>query len=579
MSDNSFAAQGWPKPAGGQQPHTAAPGQEPAAPAHQAPASAAAGEPGGASANGVPGLWKFTLREWIVIATGLLLFIFSFLSFITSDYAPLWSLGLLCIVAILVMTAATALLVLRRFLPGARLRVGSLSVDQFASVAFVGYAIAVWHTAIFMQQFFAGLGPFGGVVSVSWVAWVSGVLALVGVFFTVVAPLVPPFREDFDRRPEAPAARAARPAAPLVHKPRAPKPQPAPQQQGWQGYDQGGQQYGQQPYGQPAPYAPQGYGQQPGAQQYGQQPYGQPQQYGQQPYGQPSHGQPQADPQQQYGQQPYGQQPAASPAPVFGQPEGQAAPETQAAPVEQQHAPAAQQGANAEAPQALNEPQPARTDDHQTEGEQPGASARSAFEHAGSGAGTGLGITDAGSQDAAPAYRRTGPVATEPVGEATDTAAESQADQAASEDDSIDAETVLKVPSRAEREAADSPTSDDTAQAAESAAASETPDPAPASEGSASEEEVEDSIDAETVVKAPETRADGPTAQPVTNNQPFWALVPVERDVVDANGAPLFRIGPTAWALVLEERGDVFVVRHDDGRVGFLLDTSGVTRG
>lgn len=558
MSDNSFAPQGWPQPAGGQQPHTAAPGQEPAAPAHQAPASAAAGEPGGASANGVPGLWKFTLREWIVIGTGLLLFIFSFLSFITSDYAPLWSLGLLCIVAILVMTAATALLVLRRFLPGARLRVGSLSVDQFASVAFVGYAVAVWHTAIFMQQFFAGLGPFGGVVSVSWVAWVSGVLALVGVFFTVVAPLVPPFREDFDRRPEAPAARAARPAAPLVHKPRAPKPQPAPQQQGWQGYDQGGQQYGQQPYGQPAPYAPQGYGQQPGAQQYGQQPYGQP---------------------QQYGQQPYGQQPAASPAPVFGQPEGQAAPEAQAAPVEQQqHAPAAQQGANAEAPQALNEPQPARTDDHQTEGEQPGAS-RSAFEHAGSGAGTGLGITDDGSQDAAPAYRRTGPVATEPVGEATDTAAESQADQAASEDDSIDAETVLKVPSRAERETADSPTSDDTAQAAESAAASETPAPAPASEGSASEEEVDDSIDAETVVKAPETRADGPAAQPVTNNQPFWALVPVERDVVDANGAPLFRIGPTAWALVLEERGDVFVVRHDDGRVGFLLDTSGVTRG
>ena len=65
----------------------------------------------------------------------------------------------------------------------------------------------------------------------------------------------------------------------------------------------------------------------------------------------------------------------------------------------------------------------------------------------------------------------------------------------------------------------------------------------------------------------------------MTSNQPFWALVPVERDVVDANGAPLFRIGPTAWALVLEERGDVFVVRHDDGRVGFLLDTSGVTRG
>ena len=38
-------------------------------------------------------------------------------------------------------------------------------------------------------------------------------------------------------------------------------------------------------------------------------------------------------------------------------------------------------------------------------------------------------------------------------------------------------------------------------------------------------------------------------------------------------------IGPTAWALVLEDRGEVFVVRHEDGRVGYLHDVSGVTRG
>lgn len=61
--------------------------------------------------------------------------------------------------------------------------------------------------------------------------------------------------------------------------------------------------------------------------------------------------------------------------------------------------------------------------------------------------------------------------------------------------------------------------------------------------------------------------------------QAFWALAPVERDVVDENGAPLFRIGPTAWALVIEDRGDVFVVRHEDGRVGYLHDVQGVTRG
>ena len=61
--------------------------------------------------------------------------------------------------------------------------------------------------------------------------------------------------------------------------------------------------------------------------------------------------------------------------------------------------------------------------------------------------------------------------------------------------------------------------------------------------------------------------------------QAFWALVPEERDVVDAQGAPLFRIGPTAWALVIDDRGETYVVRHDDGRIGFLHDTSGITRG
>lgn len=69
-----------------------------------------------------------------------------------------------------------------------------------------------------------------------------------------------------------------------------------------------------------------------------------------------------------------------------------------------------------------------------------------------------------------------------------------------------------------------------------------------------------------------------PTPQP-QRQQAFWALSPEERDVVDDDGAALFRIGPTAWALVIEERDEVFVVRHEDGRVGYLHDTSDVTRG
>lgn len=62
-------------------------------------------------------------------------------------------------------------------------------------------------------------------------------------------------------------------------------------------------------------------------------------------------------------------------------------------------------------------------------------------------------------------------------------------------------------------------------------------------------------------------------------SQAFWALSPVERDVVDESGAPIFSVGPTAWALVIEDRGNVFVVRHEDGRIGYLTDVSGVTRG
>ncbi|MCM3696411.1 hypothetical protein [Microbacterium oleivorans] len=72
---------------------------------------------------------------------------------------------------------------------------------------------------------------------------------------------------------------------------------------------------------------------------------------------------------------------------------------------------------------------------------------------------------------------------------------------------------------------------------------------------------------------------DEPAPAPASAHQAFWALAPVERDVVDENGTPLFRIGPTAWALVIEDRGDSFVVRHEDGRIGYLTDVSGVTRG
>ena len=81
-------------------------------------------------------------------------------------------------------------------------------------------------------------------------------------------------------------------------------------------------------------------------------------------------------------------------------------------------------------------------------------------------------------------------------------------------------------------------------------------------------------IAAETAVLSTET-----AAEPQVRHQAFWALAPEDRDVVDEIGIPVFRIGPGAWALVIEDRGDVFVVRHEDGRIGYLHDVTGITRG
>lgn len=70
-----------------------------------------------------------------------------------------------------------------------------------------------------------------------------------------------------------------------------------------------------------------------------------------------------------------------------------------------------------------------------------------------------------------------------------------------------------------------------------------------------------------------------PQRESATAAQPFWILAPTERDVHDERGEPIFRVGPTAWALVIEDRGGAFVVRHDDGRIGYLHDIAGITKG
>ena len=81
------------------------------------------------------------------------------------------------------------------------------------------------------------------------------------------------------------------------------------------------------------------------------------------------------------------------------------------------------------------------------------------------------------------------------------------------------------------------------------------------------------------VARARHVRAGRARPRPQARQQAFWALAPEERNVVDESGIPIFRVGPTAWALVIEDRGETFVVRNEDGRIGYLHDVEGVTRG
>lgn len=86
-------------------------------------------------------------------------------------------------------------------------------------------------------------------------------------------------------------------------------------------------------------------------------------------------------------------------------------------------------------------------------------------------------------------------------------------------------------------------------------------------------------IEPERVESGIDVDATNPRQEAAPATQPFWILAPTERDVHDERGEPLFRIGPSAWALVIEDRGGAYVVRHDDGRIGYLHEITDITKG
>lgn len=156
----------------------------------------------------------FTIRDLTVFGSTLLMFVASLLPLFGALY-NLWNLGNLffLLLGIILPLVVVALFVARRLQPGTIVRIGSLSVDQFASVV-ASFAFPLFFLTI--------ANSFNGSVLLGLVGSV-GLLAA-----TVLAPHLPWLSADFKGRAEQPAHVVAREAAVPSRKPAAPKAPKAP---------------------------------------------------------------------------------------------------------------------------------------------------------------------------------------------------------------------------------------------------------------------------------------------------------------------------------------------------------------
>ncbi|MHA7176754.1 hypothetical protein ACX80D_08870 [Arthrobacter sp. Sr24] len=200
-----------------------------------------------------------TLRDLVILGSVAIIFVASVVPIIKTvlGNANLWNTaGLFFIgIGVILPLVVGGLFLARRMSPATKVRIGSLSVDQFASVV-----------ASFATFFF-----FSATVSNFSIAYLIGLIgALLLLVSTVCAQWIPAFAADFSGRTDVPAHVAARDAVPALKRPAAPKPVVAQTAAGQQGGVQqgGGQQLGQgaPSQGVPAQYVPgqQGAGQ-PGA--------------------------------------------------------------------------------------------------------------------------------------------------------------------------------------------------------------------------------------------------------------------------------------------------------------------------
>ncbi|VXC49862.1 hypothetical protein [Arthrobacter sp. 8AJ] len=154
-------------------------------------------------------LGPFTVRDLAVFAGTLILFVASLLPLFGARY-NLWNLNNLFFLGlgIILPLIASALFAARRLAPATRIRVGSLSIDQFASV------VASFAVAFFFLSVASGYGT---------TLLVGLIGSLILFTATVLGRFVPYLSGDFKDRPEMPAHVVAREAAVPTRKPRAPK--------------------------------------------------------------------------------------------------------------------------------------------------------------------------------------------------------------------------------------------------------------------------------------------------------------------------------------------------------------------
>ncbi|MFJ6156881.1 NADH-quinone oxidoreductase subunit J [Pseudarthrobacter sp. NPDC092184] len=203
MNQQSFGQKTGPDTAGSGHGTGTAEGPGSQAAAGKAPAG------GKASTANEAVLGPFTIRDLTVFGGTLILFVASLLPIFGARY-NLWNLNNLFFLGlgIILPLIVSALFAARRLSPATKIRIGSLSIDQFGSVV-ASFAVAFFFVSV------------AGAYVPSLLVGLIGSLVLFAA--TVLGRFLPYLSTDFQDRAEVLAHIVAREAAVPVQKPRAPK--------------------------------------------------------------------------------------------------------------------------------------------------------------------------------------------------------------------------------------------------------------------------------------------------------------------------------------------------------------------